>query len=90
MEELFGEVGEEKEVQGIVSKLVEARSSKSYESYRLVARLVSKTSLALLVTPLKQVGRGMCVVGCVGVVGWSVGEWGVLGVGWNVECVVGV
>ena len=65
-EELFGEVGEEKEVQGIVSKLMEARSTKSYESYRLVARLVSKTSLALLVTPLKQVGRVKCVVGCIG------------------------
>ena len=48
-------VAEEKDVQGILSKLFEARSSKSYDSYGLVAKYVSPGSLANIILPLKKV-----------------------------------
>ncbi|XP_066264950.1 small subunit processome component 20 homolog [Branchiostoma lanceolatum] len=54
-EELFGKLSEEKEVEGITSKLKEAKSSKSSDSYETLAKFVSKTSLARLVLPLKEV-----------------------------------
>ena len=54
-EEIFGEVSEEKEVEGITAKVFEARSSKSYESYELMAKYISKRSLTTLVQPLKEV-----------------------------------
>ena len=54
-EELFGELAEEKEVGAITSKLYEAKSSKSYDSYGIMAKFVSKHSLANLVKPLVQV-----------------------------------
>ncbi|XP_078664356.1 small subunit processome component 20 homolog isoform X2 [Branchiostoma floridae x Branchiostoma belcheri] len=54
-EELFGKLAEEKEVEGITSKLKEAKSSKSSDSYEMLAKFVSKTSLARLVLPLKEV-----------------------------------
>jgi len=52
-EELFGEVSEEKEVEGIVSKLFEARTTKSLDSYGMLAKVVSKTTLPKLIQPLK-------------------------------------
>ena len=52
-EELFGEVGEEKEVEGIVSKLFEAKTTKSLDSYGLLAKVVSKHTLPKLIMPLK-------------------------------------
>ena len=52
-EELFGEVGEEKEVEGIVSKLFEARTTKSLDSYGILAKVVSKYTLPKLILPLK-------------------------------------
>ena len=52
-EELFGEIGEEKEVEGIVSKLFEARTTKSVDSYGILAKVVSKYTLPKLVLPLK-------------------------------------
>ena len=54
-EELFGFVSEEKEVQGIVSQLFEARTTKSVVSYGLLAGVVSKESLRLLISPLQTV-----------------------------------
>ncbi|XP_035663826.1 small subunit processome component 20 homolog [Branchiostoma floridae] len=54
-EELFGKLSEEKEVEGITSKLKEAKSSKSSDSYETLAKVVGKTSLARLVLPLKEV-----------------------------------
>ena len=52
-EELFGEVSEEKEVDGIVSKLFEAKTTKSLESYGILAKVVSKYTLPKLILPLK-------------------------------------
>ncbi|KAM4569832.1 small subunit processome component 20 homolog [Odontesthes bonariensis] len=53
--ELFGAVAEEKEVKGIVSKLMEARHSKSMDSYELLARFCSKESITKLILPLKEI-----------------------------------
>uniref|UniRef100_M3ZWC6 UTP20 small subunit processome component n=1 Tax=Xiphophorus maculatus TaxID=8083 RepID=M3ZWC6_XIPMA len=53
--ELFGSVAEEKEVKGIVSKVMEARHSKSMDSYELLARFCSKESVTKLVLPLKEI-----------------------------------
>ena len=52
-EELFGEIAEEKEVEGIVSKLFEARTTKSVDSYGILAKVVSKYTLPKLVQPLR-------------------------------------
>ncbi|XP_030576149.1 small subunit processome component 20 homolog isoform X2 [Archocentrus centrarchus] len=53
--ELFGKVAEEKEVKGIVSKLMEARHSKSMDSYELLAQFCSKESITKLILPLKEI-----------------------------------
>ncbi|XP_075712813.1 small subunit processome component 20 homolog [Rhinoderma darwinii] len=53
--ELFGDIAEEKEVKGIVSKVMEARSSKSYDSYEFLARFVGKDHVVKLILPLKEV-----------------------------------
>ena len=53
--ELFGAVAAEKEVKGIVSKLMEARHSKSMDSYELLARFCSKESITKLILPMKEV-----------------------------------
>ncbi|XP_069048890.1 small subunit processome component 20 homolog [Lepisosteus oculatus] len=53
--ELFGNVAEEKEVKGIVSKVMEARSSKSYESYEILAQFAGKDQVARLILPLKEI-----------------------------------
>lgn len=57
-DELFGAVAEEKEVKGIVSKLMEARHSKSMDSYEVLARFCSKESITTLILPLKEVSKG--------------------------------
>ncbi|XP_075867628.1 small subunit processome component 20 homolog [Nelusetta ayraudi] len=54
-DELFGAVAEEKEVKGIVSKLMEARHSKSMDSYEVLARFCSKESITTLILPLKEI-----------------------------------
>lgn len=48
-------MAEEKEVKGIVSKLMEARHSKSMDSYEVLARFCSKESITKLILPLKEV-----------------------------------
>lgn len=48
-------MAEEKEVKGIVSKLMEARHSKSMDSYELLAQFCSKESITSLILPLKEV-----------------------------------
>ncbi|XP_075456776.1 small subunit processome component 20 homolog [Ascaphus truei] len=53
--ELFGDIAEEKEVKGIVSKVMEARSSKSYDSYELIAQFIGKDQVVKLILPLKEV-----------------------------------
>ena len=55
-EELFGQVAEEKEVEGITGSLFEAKKMKSCEAYGIVASLVSTEMLPNLVNPLKEVG----------------------------------
>lgn len=55
--ELFGAVAEEKEVKGIVSKLMEARHSKSMDSYEFLAQFCSKESITKFILPLKEVSR---------------------------------
>ncbi|XP_023672630.2 small subunit processome component 20 homolog isoform X2 [Paramormyrops kingsleyae] len=53
--ELFGSVAEEKEVKGIVSKLMEARSSKSMESYELLGQYTGKECVTRIILPLKEI-----------------------------------
>ncbi|XP_015276790.1 PREDICTED: small subunit processome component 20 homolog [Gekko japonicus] len=53
--ELFGEVAEEKEVKAIVSKAMEARRSKSYDSYEILAKYVGKNHVTKLILPLKEI-----------------------------------
>ncbi|KAM8884134.1 small subunit processome component 20 homolog [Synchiropus picturatus] len=53
--ELFGAVAEEKEVKGIVSKVMEARHSKSMDSYELLAQFCSRESITKLILPLKEI-----------------------------------
>ncbi|CAM4466104.1 unnamed protein product [Lepidochelys olivacea] len=54
-QELFGDVAEEKEVKGIVSKVMEARRSKSYDSYEILAKYVGKDQVTKLILPLKEI-----------------------------------
>ncbi|XP_051886024.1 small subunit processome component 20 homolog isoform X2 [Pristis pectinata] len=53
--ELFGAIAEEKEVKGIVSKAMEARKSKSYDSYEILGQFVGKGQVAKLILPLKEI-----------------------------------
>ncbi|MBN3303699.1 UTP20 protein, partial [Amia calva] len=53
--ELFGSVAEEKEVKGIVSKVMEARRSKSFDSYEILAQFSGKDQVTQLILPLKEV-----------------------------------
>ncbi|XP_062339462.1 small subunit processome component 20 homolog [Osmerus eperlanus] len=53
--ELFGAVAEEKEVKGIVSKLMEARSSKSMDSYEFLAQYCGKERFTQLILPMKEI-----------------------------------
>ncbi|XP_069106833.1 small subunit processome component 20 homolog [Argopecten irradians] len=53
--ELFGEVGEEKDVEGIRAKLFEARKIKSYDSYQILAKLIGTKSLLPFIQPIKTV-----------------------------------
>ncbi|KAM6293789.1 small subunit processome component 20 homolog [Porphyrio hochstetteri] len=54
-QELFGNVAEEKEVKGIVSKVMEARKSKSYDSYEILGKFIGKSQVTKLILPLKEV-----------------------------------
>ncbi|XP_021355382.1 small subunit processome component 20 homolog [Mizuhopecten yessoensis] len=53
--ELFGEVAEEKDVEGIRVKLFEARKVKSYDSYQILAKLLGTKSLIPFITPIKTI-----------------------------------
>ncbi|XP_033739688.1 small subunit processome component 20 homolog isoform X2 [Pecten maximus] len=53
--ELFGEVAEEKDVEGIRAKLFEARKVKSYDSYQILAKLIGTKSLIPFIQPIKTV-----------------------------------
>ena len=53
--ELFGNLSEEKEVSKITSKLKEAKKSKSFEIFEIMASFVSEKCLDQLLTPLKNI-----------------------------------
>lgn len=53
--ELFGAVAEEKDIKGIVSKVMEARHSKSSDSYELLGQFCSQERIVHLILPLKEV-----------------------------------
>ncbi|KAM6984775.1 small subunit processome component 20 homolog [Aplochiton taeniatus] len=53
--ELFGPVAEEKDVKGIVSKLMEARHSKSLDSYELLGRFCGQDRVTQLILPQKDI-----------------------------------
>lgn len=53
--ELFGPVAEEKDIKGISSKLMEARHSKSSDSYELLAQFTSQKKVTQVIVPLKEV-----------------------------------
>lgn len=53
--ELFGALAEEKEVKQILSKVMEARRSKSYDSYEILGKFVGKEQVTKLILPLKEV-----------------------------------
>ncbi|XP_075285568.1 small subunit processome component 20 homolog [Opisthocomus hoazin] len=54
-QELFGNIAEEKEVKGIVSKVMEARKSKSYDSYEILGKFIGKGQVTKLILPLKEI-----------------------------------
>lgn len=54
-QELFGNLAEEKEVKGIVSKVMEARKNKSYDSYEILGKFIGKGQMTKLILPLKEV-----------------------------------
>ncbi|KAM9389678.1 small subunit processome component 20 homolog [Phaethornis superciliosus] len=54
-QELFGNIAEEKEVKGIVSKVMEARKNKSYDSYEILGKFIGKGQVTKLILPLKEV-----------------------------------
>ena len=57
MDDLFGEPAREREVDKIATKLPEARSTKSFESFEMLAEKVSPAVLMVMITPLKEVTR---------------------------------
>ncbi|CAB4011020.1 small subunit processome component 20 homolog, partial [Paramuricea clavata] len=53
-QDIFGEPAREREVDKISTKLPEARSTKSFECFELVAKKMSAAQLMVLITPLKE------------------------------------
>lgn len=57
IEDLFGEVAKEREVEKIVNKLPEAKTCKSFDTFEMLAKFAGTRSLTLLISPLKEVGQ---------------------------------
>jgi hypothetical protein len=53
--DLFGAVAEEKEVNQITGKLHEARKTKSYDTFQILAQTVTEKCLSDLIVPLREV-----------------------------------
>ncbi|XP_056312047.1 small subunit processome component 20 homolog [Danio aesculapii] len=53
--ELFGAVADEKDIKGIVSKVMEARHSKSSDSYEFLGQFCGQERVISLILPLKEV-----------------------------------
>lgn len=51
--ELFGQLSEEKEISKIVTKTVEAKSTRSYEIYQTMAQFASENSLPIIIESIK-------------------------------------
>lgn len=56
VEDLFGEVAKEREVEKIANKLPEAKTCKSLDTFEILAKFAGTRSLTVLVSPLKEVG----------------------------------
>jgi U3 small nucleolar RNA-associated protein 20 len=52
---LFGAVAEEKEVNQITGKLQEARTTKSYDTFQILAQFVTEKCFLDLILPVKEV-----------------------------------
>ena len=57
MQDVFGNIAEEKEVEGITGKLHEAKTTKSYDSFEIVSQFVSPASLGNLLKSVREVSR---------------------------------
>ena len=55
IEDSFGEPAREREVDKISTKLPEARTTKSFDTFELVAKKTSVSKLMVIITPLKTV-----------------------------------
>ncbi|KAI5094075.1 small subunit processome component 20-like [Silurus meridionalis] len=53
--ELFGSLAAEKDIKGIVSKVMEARHSKSSDSYEFLGQFCSQERVTQLIIPLKEI-----------------------------------
>lgn len=53
--DLFGLTAEEKEVAGIIKNVSEAKSTKSYDIFHILAEFISETCLIDIIMPLKEV-----------------------------------
>ena len=53
--DLFGLTAEEKEVAGIVKNVSEARSTKSFDIFHILAEFITESCLLDLILPLKEV-----------------------------------
>ncbi|XP_076171321.1 small subunit processome component 20 homolog [Ptiloglossa arizonensis] len=53
--DLFGLTAEEKEVMGIVKNVVEAKSTKSFDIFHILAQYITESCLVDLILPLKEV-----------------------------------
>jgi U3 small nucleolar RNA-associated protein 20 len=53
--DLFGAVAEEKEVNQITGKLQEARTTKSYDTFQILAQFVTEKCFLDLILPLREV-----------------------------------
>ncbi|XP_065052935.1 small subunit processome component 20 homolog isoform X2 [Rhopilema esculentum] len=53
MQDVFGNIAEEKEVEGITGKLHEAKTTKSYDSFEIVSQFVSPASLGNLLKSVR-------------------------------------
>lgn len=55
IDDIFGETSEEKEVEAIANKLKEARSTKSFESFSILAKFITPPKFSALLEPVKTV-----------------------------------
>ncbi|KAG9291746.1 hypothetical protein G9A89_012031 [Geosiphon pyriformis] len=56
--DIFGHVGQEKENEGITGKMKEMKSSKSYDSFELMATKIELKNISVLLLPLKEILKG--------------------------------